>query len=91
MNHIQQLNSLYQINMDKKLTTYRINNHHHKVLYGEKHIGYFIMDVDGYFYFDHITTNEGFWTSYSLRMIADLLDEMNKPYDDRLKDYFKNN
>jgi hypothetical protein len=77
--------------MDKKLKTDIINDHHHKVLFGEKLIGYFIMDVDGYYYFDYVTVQNGLWTSYSLRMVADLLEEMNKPYDDKVKEYFKTN
>jgi hypothetical protein len=48
------------------------------------------MDVDGYYYFDHTTQENGFWTSHSLRMIADLLDDINKPHDDKIKEYFKN-
>jgi hypothetical protein len=76
---------------EKKLTTEPINDHHHKVLFGERLIGYFIMDVDGYYYFDYVTTPNGLWTSYSLRMVADLLEEMNKPYDDNVKEYFKTN
>jgi hypothetical protein len=76
--------------MDKKLRTEPINDHHHKVLFGERLIGYFIMDVDGYYYFDYVTTPNGLWTSYSLRMIADLLEKMNKPHDDKIKEYFKN-
>jgi hypothetical protein len=48
------------------------------------------MDVDGYYYFDYVTTPNGLWTSYSLRMVADLLEEMNKQYDDNIKEYFKN-
>jgi hypothetical protein len=75
---------------EKKLITEPINDHHHKVLFGERLIGYFIMDVDGYYYFDYVTTPNGLWTSYSLRMIADLLEEMNKPHDDKIKEYFKN-
>jgi hypothetical protein len=77
--------------MDKKLKTEPINDHYHKVLFGERLIGYFIMDVDGYYYFDYVTTPNGLWTSYSLRMVADLLEEMNKPYDDNVKEYFKTN
>ena len=79
-----------KINMNKKLTTELINDHHHKVLFGERLIGYFIMDVDGYYYFDYVTTPNGLWTSYSLRMVADLLEEMNRPHEENIKEYFKN-
>jgi len=68
-----------------------MNETNHKVLFGERLIGYFIMDIDGFYYFDYITTPNGLWTSYSLRVVADLLEEMNKPYEDKIKEYFKNN
>jgi hypothetical protein len=74
----------------KQLTTEPINETNHKVLFGERLIGYFLMDVDGYYYFDYVTGPNGLWTSYSLRMVADLLEEMNKPYDDKIQEYFKN-
>jgi hypothetical protein len=73
---------------NKELRSERINEHHYKVFFGNKLIGYAIMDVDGYYYFDHTTQSNGFWNSNSLRMIADLLDDMNKPHDDRIKDHF---
>jgi hypothetical protein len=47
------------------------------------------MDVDGYYYFTYDTTQNGLWTSYSLRMVADLLDEINKPHEENIKEYFK--
>ena len=76
-------------NSEKKLTIEPINEHHHKVLFGERIIGNFIMDVDGYYYFTYDTTQNGLWTSYSLRMVADLLDEINKPHEENIKEYFK--
>ena len=72
-----------------ELKTEIINDHHQRVLFGNKLIGYLIMDVDGYYYFDHTVQENGFWTSHSLRMIADLLDDINKPLDDNIKEYFK--
>jgi hypothetical protein len=47
------------------------------------------MDVDGYYYFDPITQSNGFWNSYSLRMISDLLDEINSEHDNKIREYFK--
>jgi hypothetical protein len=72
-----------------ELKTEIINDHHQRVLFGNKLIGYLIMDVDGYYYFDHTVQENGFWTSHSLRMVADLLDDINKPHDDKIKEYFK--
>lgn len=76
-------------NLDKQYPrTEIVNDVIQKVLFGDKLVGSFIMDVDGYYYFD--THGDGFWTSHSLRMIADLLDIVNKPHDDKIKEYFKN-
>jgi len=57
---------------------------------GGHSIGIFIRSDDGYFYYDD-TGRHGLSAAYSLRMIADLLDEVNKPWDDQINEYFKNN
>jgi hypothetical protein len=53
-----------------------------------KCIGVFSMDVDGYYYF-WSNNDSGCWGSYELRMIADALDKVNKPYDDFVKENLK--
>ena len=53
-----------------------------------KCIGAFSMDVDGYYYF-WSNNDSGCWSSYELRMIADALDKVNKPYDDYIKKNLK--
>ena len=73
----------------KQLTTEPMNEKNHKVLFGDRLLGYFIMDIDGFYYFDFVTVPNGLWTSYSLRMVANLLEEMNKPHEDKIKEYFK--
>ena len=42
-----------------------------------------IQDVDGFFYF-HPRTDRGFYGSESLRVIADELDSLNKPWNDEI-------
>ncbi len=74
----------------KQLTTEPMNETNHKVLFGDRLLGYFTMDIDGFYYFDFVTAPNGLWTSYSLRMVANLLEEMNKPHEDKIKEYFKN-
>lgn len=54
-----------------------------------KRLGYFRLDVDGYYYFEELP-NGGYWSAHSLRYIADKLDEINKPYDDEVNQYFNN-
>ena len=58
-----------------------------KELYTEKGkvLGTFEMDVDGYFYFWRNEKLTGCDSSYVLRDIADKLDEVNKKWDEHLK------
>jgi hypothetical protein len=67
-----------------------INEVNHRVMFNNRIIGYFIMDLDGYYYFDYDADTNGLWTSHSLRMVADLLEEINKPHEDKINEYFKN-
>ena len=53
----------------------------------DRDIGYIYMEVDGYWVFMP-KTGQGHWDSYSLRAIADKLDELNKPWDDKIKREF---
>ncbi len=55
-------------------------------------IGRFSLDVDGYYHFwyNNDKNRYGSWGSNTLRSIADALDVINKPYDDHIKEYFKN-
>jgi hypothetical protein len=62
----------------------------YQVHYGEDNpIGDFIMDHDGYYYF-YLTNEHGTWSAHSLREMASKLDEINKPWDDYVKGYFRN-
>lgn len=70
--------SIGEINLKK------VDNFVYAVAFNQKYIGDFVLDVDGYYYF-HIDNNKGSWTEYSLRVVADALEELNKPYND----YFK--
>ena len=55
----------------------------------EKLLGTFEIDVDGFYYFWDNKNNNGCWSSHSLRLIADKLDEHNKPYRNSIEEYFK--
>jgi len=50
-------------------------------------VGELIMDVDGYFYFwqNH---SDGCWSSHIMRSIANKLDDINKPWNDEINDFF---
>jgi len=49
-----------------------------------KLIGELLMDVDGYFYF-WPEDNNGAWSSYHLREVANKLDELNKEWDKQVE------
>ena len=65
----------------------QINNQKFHVLTLNNHlVGELIMDVDGYFYF--WPSNDGCWPSHIMHSIANKLDEINKPQNDEINDYF---
>lgn len=53
-----------------------------------KLIGHVMRFEDGYYAFMNLEGLNGSWSSYDLRMIADLLDDLNKPWDTEVKAYF---
>jgi len=56
----------------------------------QKKLGQTILDVDGYWYFVFENNGGGHWSSFSLKIIADTLEDLNKEYDEHIKNYFKN-
>jgi uncharacterized protein (DUF2164 family) len=47
----------------------------------------FVQDVDGYYYYwPGKTDREGHYAAHHLREIAEALDEINKPWDDEIKE-----
>jgi hypothetical protein len=59
--------------------------------FGGKIIGEIYCEVDGYYVFNMDGFGGGSWDAKGLRAISDKLDEMNKPFDDQLTEYFKKN
>ncbi len=49
----------------------------------------FLTLEDGYWYFWPAETNQGAYSAYNLREIADELDAMNKPWDDSVNEFFQ--
>ena len=58
-------------------------NYH--VYFNEKKVGDFDLDIDGYYHFWPNPSLNGSYTSYSLRLISDRLDEVNKKWDNQIK------
>jgi hypothetical protein len=66
----------------------KLNKSYYVKTDNDKIIGSFQFDTDGSYYFYHNSELTGCWTSHSLREIAALLDEVNKPFDDTVDEYF---
>lgn len=52
-------------------------------------LGSCYQEVDGYYVW--VPEGNGAWDTYSLRLIANFLEEINKEWDEEIKEYFKNN
>ena len=67
----------------------KVNEKVYKVITSnDLNIGTFELDVDGFWHFWNTDYIAGSWSSYSLRLIADKLDEINKPFEKELELYF---
>ena len=62
----------------------------YEVYFNGQHLGYFYLEIDGFYVFIPIG-DIGYWNEFSLRMIADKLEELNKSYNDKIELYFKEN
>lgn len=58
------------------------------IYYNDVFLGATYQDESGYFNFYH-NNNTGYWSAHSLRLIADKLDELNKEWDDYIKQNLK--
>lgn len=55
----------------------------------DAHMGEFVMDVDGYFYYYPILEGGGFWEAHVLIKLGNKLNELNKAWDDQINEYFE--
>lgn len=55
------------------------------------YLGSFIVMEDGYYHFWPDHSKGGCWSSHVLREIANKLDELNKPWDEEIQKYFRDN
>jgi hypothetical protein len=58
------------------------------VYFNKKRLGAFVIQDNGYFEF-YPDDLKGYWSSYALRLIADKLDEINKIWNDHIKENLK--
>lgn len=68
----------------------KLNQSYSVLTDSDKSLGTFQLDSDGFYYFWEDSQLTGCWGAWGLRKIADLLDEVNKPYRDEINEYFKN-
>lgn len=74
-----------------KLTRTKVNDYQYTLYFGELEVGKIEMDVDGFFYWWDNEDLHGCSSSWELKEIARHLDELNKPYEDSLNEYFSKN
>jgi len=76
---------------DKSIIYQKINQRQYIVRanidFPQREVGSLVMDVDGYFYFWPIDNN-GAWSSYHLREVANKLDEINKEWHQQVEKEF---
>jgi len=51
-------------------------------------MGEFIREIDGYYVYFPEDDKTGYFTSYILRGLADKLDDLNRDWDNQIKEYF---
>lgn len=73
---------------DKMINLEKQSEQEYKVFFNKKLLGYFRLEVDGFFYFTQVKNSWGYWSSNNLKAIADKLDEVNKPYKENVDEYF---
>lgn len=52
-------------------------------------LGYAYIEVDGFYQYQFPKENTGVWSAWVLREIANILDALNKPYEEQIEEYFK--
>lgn len=72
----------------------KVNNNGVSFIYkvfspNNKHLGTFESDESGFYSYWQDKGLNGAWDAYQLRVIADKLDEVNKPLEKELKLYFE--
>jgi len=57
--------------------------------FNNNHFGDAVLDVDGFYYFV-FKDKGGYWSEYSLKLISEKLTELNKGWNDYIKENYKN-
>lgn len=68
------------------ITIRKAGQHSYYVYFDKsKNIGKFIQDVDGFYYYHPKLKGGGLWSEHTMRMIADKLKNLNKPWNDYIE------
>lgn len=70
-----------------KLKLEKLNKSYSVITNTKRNIGSFQLDSNGFYYFWENSGVSGYWDSHTLREIAFLLDEVNKPYREEFIEY----
>lgn len=69
-----------------KLERTTTNEKSYHLYFNTVYLGDVFMDESGYYNFWPSNDNPGFWSSYNLKLIAEQLDELNKEWNQHLKE-----
>ena len=72
------------------MLNYELSNNSYKITttHSGKLIGYFIPDIDGFYYF-RPEEERGYWNEHALLELGNKLKELNQDYIDELKKFEK--
>ena len=59
----------------------------YEIFFKTKLLGTAIKEVDGFYYFR--PCGEGYWSEYALRLVADALEWLNNPLEEKIKENLK--
>lgn len=71
--------------LNEKYHTEKVNENLSMIKFNDKSFGELIKLEDGYYYFNPLN-NGGVIAPYALRAIANILDELNKDWDEEVKE-----
>lgn len=62
----------------------------YNITFNDRVVAEVLLDVDGFYYIDFVGSS-GWWNSYQLRDIANMVMELNRPQEKELNEYFRRN
>jgi hypothetical protein len=69
------------------MLNYELLEHSYKITttHGDKLVGYFVPDINGFYYFRPWEDGEGYWNEHGLLELGNKLKELNQDLYDELK------